>query len=86
MEEMDGNVARTRGVFERWMECMPIQHGWLCYIKFELRHNEIERARAIFERFVVCHPTVDAWIRYANFEVKNGEVVKAGNVTQNGSA
>ncbi|PNX57893.1 crooked neck 1-like protein, partial [Trifolium pratense] len=23
MEEMDGNVTRTRGVFERWMEWMP---------------------------------------------------------------
>ncbi|KAK4724688.1 hypothetical protein R3W88_027467 [Solanum pinnatisectum] len=70
MEEMLGNVAGARGIFERWM---PDQQGWLSYIKFELRYNEIERAREIFQRFVQCHPKVSAWIRFAKFEMKNGE-------------
>ncbi|KAG5617101.1 hypothetical protein H5410_016925 [Solanum commersonii] len=74
MEEMLGNVAGARGIFERWMGWMPDQQGWLSYIKFELRYNEIERAREIFERLVQCHPKVIAWIRFAKFEMKNGEI------------
>ncbi|XP_027360352.1 crooked neck-like protein 1 isoform X2 [Abrus precatorius] len=80
MEEMLGNVAGARQVFERWMKWMPDQQGWLSYIKFELRYNEVERAREIFERFVQCHPKVGAWIRYAKFEMKNGEVSRSRNV------
>ncbi|KDP25800.1 hypothetical protein JCGZ_22522 [Jatropha curcas] len=80
MEEMLGNVAGARQIFERWMGWMPDQQGWLSYIKFELRYNEIERARGIFERFVQCHPKVSAWIRYAKFEMKNREVPRARNV------
>ncbi|KAK4734638.1 hypothetical protein R3W88_008899 [Solanum pinnatisectum] len=74
MEEMLGNVTGARGIFERWM---PDQQGWLSYIKFELRYNEIERAREIFHRFVQCHPKVSAWIRFAKFEMKNGEIGRA---------
>nr|GEX90845.1 crooked neck-like protein 1 [Tanacetum cinerariifolium] len=44
MEEMLGNVAGARQIFERWMSWEPDQQAWLSYIKFELRYNEIERA------------------------------------------
>ncbi|CAL2265321.1 unnamed protein product [Prunus armeniaca] len=77
---MRGNVAGARQIYERWMNWMPDQQGWLSFIKFELRYNEVERARAIFERFVQCHPKVGAWIRYAKFEMKNGEAARARNV------
>ncbi|GLJ15384.1 hypothetical protein SUGI_0252520 [Cryptomeria japonica] len=77
MEEMLGNVAGARQVFERWMNWEPDDHGWSAYIKFELNYNEVDRARAIFEKYVQCHPTVKAWIRYAKFEMKNGEIPKA---------
>ena len=40
MEEMLGNVAGARQVFERWMNWEPDHHGWAAYIKFELRYNE----------------------------------------------
>ncbi|KAJ0042507.1 hypothetical protein Pint_17915 [Pistacia integerrima] len=80
MEEMLGNVAGARQIFERWMNWMPDQQGWLSCIKFELRYNEVDRARQIFERFVQCHPKVTAWIRYAKFEMKNGEVDRSRNV------
>ncbi|XP_031271616.1 crooked neck-like protein 1 [Pistacia vera] len=80
MEEMLGNVAGARQIFERWMNWMPDQQGWLSYIKFELRYNEVDRARQIFEWFVQCHPKVTAWIRYAKFEMKNGEVDRSRNV------
>ncbi|KAL0341524.1 UNVERIFIED_CONTAM: Crooked neck-like protein 1 [Sesamum calycinum] len=61
------------------MKWAPDQQGWLSYIKFELRYNEVERARSIFERFVDCHPKVSAWIRFAKFEMKNGEIARARN-------
>ncbi|KAJ0100340.1 hypothetical protein Patl1_20540 [Pistacia atlantica] len=80
MEEMLGNVAGARQIFERWMNWMPDQQGWLSYIKFELGYNEVDRARQIFERFVQCHPKVTAWIRYAKFEMKNGEGDRSRNV------
>ncbi|KAK3198833.1 hypothetical protein Dsin_022248 [Dipteronia sinensis] len=79
-EEMLGNVAGARQIFERWMNWMPDQQGWLSYIKFELSHNEVDRARQIFERFVLCHPKVLAWIRYAKFKMKNGEIGRSRNV------
>jgi crooked neck len=50
MEEVLVNIAGARQVFERWMEWMPAEQGWLAFIKFEMRYNEIERSRAIYER------------------------------------
>ena len=37
MEEMLGNVAGARQVFERWMEWEPEEQAWLSYIKIELK-------------------------------------------------
>ena len=33
MEEMLGNVAGARQIFERWMQWAPDHHGWMAYIK-----------------------------------------------------
>ena len=33
MEEMLGNVAGTRQIFERWMKWEPDHNGWAAYIK-----------------------------------------------------
>ena len=33
MEEMLGNVAGARQIFERWMQWEPDHHGWMAYIK-----------------------------------------------------
>lgn len=33
MEEMLGNVAGARQIFERWMAWEPDHHGWAAYIK-----------------------------------------------------
>lgn len=33
MEEMLGNVAGARQVFERWMKWEPDHNGWAAYIK-----------------------------------------------------
>ncbi|XP_057488993.1 uncharacterized protein LOC130774970 [Actinidia eriantha] len=77
MEQMLGNFAGARQIFERWMEWEPDQEDWLSYVRFELRYKEIERARSIFERLVHCHNKPNAWIRYAKFEMKSGEIAKA---------
>lgn len=33
MEEMLGDVAGARQIFERWMQWEPDHHGWMAYIK-----------------------------------------------------
>ncbi|XP_046692237.1 crooked neck-like protein 1 [Silurus meridionalis] len=80
MEEMLGNVAGCRQVFERWMEWMPEEQAWHLYINFELRYKEVEKARCIYEKFVTVHPEVKNWTKYARFEDKHGFIVNARKV------
>lgn len=54
MEEMLGNIAGARQVFERWMEWQPEEQAWHSYINFELRYKEVDRARTIYERYILC--------------------------------
>ncbi len=70
-------ISHFRQVFERWMAFEPDHQGWMAYIKFELRYNEVQRARDIFERYMEVLPSVKGWVRYAKFEMKNGDVAKA---------
>lgn len=53
MEEMVGNVAGCRQVFERWMEWEPELQAWHSYINFELRYKEVDKARTIYERYIL---------------------------------
>lgn len=53
MEEMLGNVAGCRQVFERWMEWEPDEQAWHSYINFELRYKEVDKARTIYERYIL---------------------------------
>jgi len=80
MEELLGNVAGCRQVFERWMEWHPHEQAWQTYINFELRYKEIDRARSIYERFVYTHPDVKHWIKFARFEEKHGYIRSARKV------
>jgi crooked neck len=73
LEEILGNYAGARQIYERWMEWQPDEQAWLTYIKFEMRCGETERARGIYERFVKVHPSVKAWLRWAKFEDSLGE-------------
>jgi crooked neck len=77
VQEMLGDFAGARGVFERWMEWEPDEPAWMAYVKFELRLNEVELARKIYQRFVACHTSVRAWIKYTSFEEKFGGVAAA---------
>ena len=80
MEEMLGNIAGARQIFERWMQWEPDHQGWRSYIKFESRYQNVDNARGVYERYVRCHPTVKAWVNYAKFEGKLGERERARRV------
>lgn len=58
MEEMLGNIAGCRQVFERWMEWEPEEQAWHSYINFELRYKEVEKARCIYERYILTRVLV----------------------------
>ncbi|CAN0555829.1 unnamed protein product, partial [Ectocarpus sp. 12 AP-2014] len=45
MEEMLGNPAKARAIFERWMEWEPEDNAWSAYVKFEMRQEEPAKAR-----------------------------------------
>ena len=53
MEEMLGNIAGCRQVFERWTEWEPEEQAWHSYINFELRYKEVDKARSIYERYTL---------------------------------
>uniref|UniRef100_A0A8H7TNM9 Pre-mRNA-splicing factor Syf1/CRNKL1-like C-terminal HAT-repeats domain-containing protein n=1 Tax=Bionectria ochroleuca TaxID=29856 RepID=A0A8H7TNM9_BIOOC len=72
MEEMLGNIAGTRQVFDRWMQWQPDEAAWSAYIKLEKRYGEYERAREIFRNFTMVHPEPRNWIKWAKFEEENG--------------
>jgi crooked neck len=58
----------------------PDHHGWMAYIKFELRGGELRRVRAVYERYVACHPSTKAWVRFAKFEAEHGDLARSRNV------
>jgi hypothetical protein len=62
------------------MQWEPDHHGWMAYIKFELRGGEVARARNIYERYVACIPSTKGWVRYAKFEAENGDLGRSRKV------
>lgn len=80
MEEMLGNIAGARQIFERWMQWEPEDNAWTSYIKFELRYEEIGRAREIYERMVEVIPKITTWMKFAKFEGKYGKPDQARGV------
>lgn len=81
MEEVLGNMANCRQVFERWMEWEPEEQVWQTYINFELKRcHEVERARSIYSRFVSVHPDAKNWIKFAKFEEAHGYINRAREI------
>jgi crooked neck len=80
MEDILGNYANARQIFERWMEWQPDEQAWNSYVKFEMRNGEVERARSVYQRYVQSNPTVKTWVRWARFEEKLGEVARSREV------
>ena len=51
MEEMLGNVAGARQIFERWMKWEPDHHGWTAYIKA----SDYALARVSCDKLAMCY-------------------------------
>lgn len=62
------------------MQWEPDHHGWMAFIKFELRGSEVVRARAVYERYVVCLPGTKSWVRFAKFEAEHGDLGRSRRV------
>lgn len=45
VQEMLGNPAKARAIFERWMEWEPEDNAWAAYVKFEMRQEQPANAR-----------------------------------------
>lgn len=74
LEELLGNVAGARQVFERWMAWEPDEKAWSAYIKLEVRYNEMNRASKLYERMINCHPEPKHFVKWAKFEEERGNV------------
>lgn len=77
MEELLGNYAGARAVFERWMEWDPNDKAWMLYIRFEERCGELQRARLIFEKYLVTRPSQTSFLKFAKFEENHHDIVRA---------
>ena len=52
MELRYTEVERARGIFERYVQCLPTVKAWVRYAKFEMQSGDVGRARACYERSV----------------------------------
>jgi crooked neck len=77
MEELLGNYAGARAIFERWMQWEPEEKAWLLYVRFEERCEEVDRARCVFERLLSCRPCQSTFLKYSKFEEKHFNIIKA---------
>lgn len=84
LEELLGNVAGARQVFERWMAWQPDDKAWSAYIKMEVRYSELDRASKIYERMVDCHPEPKHWVKWAKFEEERSQPDRARAIYQMG--
>lgn len=72
MEEMVGDVQKTRAVFERWMEWLPDDNAWLSYARFEKRTNSIDNAKNVLERYIAAYPSTRSFLKYAKWAESDG--------------
>lgn len=82
LEELLGNVAGARQVFERWMSWEPDEKAWNAYVQLELRYGEKQRASEVWERAVTCHPEPRMWIKWGRFEEDRQDIDRAREVFQ----
>jgi crooked neck len=82
LEELLGNLAGARQVFEHWMMWEPNDEAWRAYIKMETRYDEYNRASAIYERWIAVRPEPLCWVKWAKFEEERGKIDKAREVFQ----
>lgn len=80
LEEMLGNIAGSRQVFERWCAWEPDEKAWSAYVKMEVRYGEMDRASQVFERAVNCHPETKMFIKWAKFEEERFKLDRAREI------
>jgi crooked neck len=74
LEEMLGNVAGARQVFERWMNWEPDEKAWSAYIKMEVRYKEMDRGSKLYERMINCHPEPKMFVKWAKYEEERNQI------------
>jgi len=52
MELRYQEVDRARGIYERYVLCIPSVKAWVRYAKFEMQNGEVGLARKCYERAV----------------------------------
>lgn len=52
MELRYNEVERARGIYERYVRCLPEVKSWVRYAKFEMKSGNVARARTVYERAV----------------------------------
>lgn len=52
MELRYNEVERSRGIFERYVQCLPTVKAWVRYAKFEMQNGAVDQARTCYERSV----------------------------------
>ncbi|KAF9338682.1 mRNA 3'-end-processing protein rna14 [Linnemannia elongata] len=66
--EKEGEVARVRDVYERFLKVFPTSSRyWIQYAEFELKHHHFTEVEAIFQRCLRSVLSVDLWKYYLNY-------------------
>ena len=79
MEEMVGDVAKCRTVFERWMEWMPDDNAWMSFARFEGRCGHWDQAKEVMKRYANTYPSIRSFMRFAKwaeFEAKDVDLAR----------
>lgn len=79
-EQLLGQHAHCRLVFEKWMTYEPNEQAWQTYINFEERRNEIDRARRIHMNMLKLNRRPENWIKFAKFEARHSKPENARQV------
>jgi len=79
MEEMVGDAAKCRAVFERWMEWMPDDNAWVAFARFEGRCGHWDKAKEVMRSYANAYPSARAFLRFAKwaeFEAKDVDLAR----------
>ncbi len=81
MEEIMGEIAKARSVFERWMDWKPDEQAWMAFIKFEERRgHSVQAPRNVFMRYVDCTMSQRSFLKWAQWEEKGSHLAEARGV------
>jgi crooked neck len=81
-EELQGDLARCRSVYERALDCNYRSPGlWTKYAEMEQRHKNLNHARNVWDRAVSLLPRIDAlWLKFIHTEEVVGAIANARQI------